>query len=181
MDLTKIYPYVVPQGYVDATHDDQDGFTLPLGHNVFVQLWEFEERVAQYLHVAEFTQINLDAADAHALAMRNLETLAAGDAITRQFAELGGSPVIMMGEHWLAASCIRLPGLWEWARSILKTNDICASIPTRETLLLFPMRDPPFRHAMRNLITRAEESATKPITFELFQLVADGIVPLVDS
>jgi hypothetical protein len=84
----------------------------------------------------------------------------------------------LAGGHWAAAAAILLPGVRDLAVKALKTKDICASIPHREALLLFPKGTRTSRDAMRALIKEKETDPSKPLTFELFELTEAGPTPI---
>lgn len=94
--------------------------------------------------------------------------------------EMGERLIVWTG-HWLTASCIRLPGIGEWASEALGTNEICVSIPQRESLLFFANRNRQFRDDMRSLIRSSEDEAQKLVTFELFTLAGDVLRPQIEA
>jgi hypothetical protein len=94
-------------------------------------------------------------------------------------AGLGGMPFILWSRHWLSASCVRLSGLYAFASHLLKADTVCASVPQREAMLLFPLGTSEQRDQMRALIRENEVDARKPLTWELFILSAAELQPLV--
>jgi hypothetical protein len=182
VQLGKIYPYVVPAGYVDKLPATADGFVLPLGHNVFAMLVHDLDGLCRNVFEGELAEVRLDASEAHRRALANLEQLAEGNAIQKAlYRGPEGMPFLLWSGHWLAASCARLPSLHAFASEILQTPELCVSIPHRESLLVFPRGTRAQRDQMRDIIRRNEGDASKPITWELFTLTPAGLAPLVEA
>jgi len=76
-----------------------------------------------------------------------------------------------------AVQGVRSEDLRDLVAGPLGTRDLCASIPHREALLLFPRGDRAHRDAMRALVREKEGDGRKPLTFELFRLGDDGVKP----
>jgi len=182
IELGKIYPYIVPSGYIDKLPATTDGFVLPLGHDVFAMLVHDLDGLCRNVFEGELAEVRLDAAQAHRRALANLEQLAEGNAIQKAlYRGPEGMPFILWSGHWLAASCARLPSLHAIASEILQTTALCVSIPHRESLLIFPQGTRQQRDQMREIIRRNEGDANKPITWELFKLTPTGLAPLVEA
>jgi hypothetical protein len=181
MDLAKIYPYVVPAGYVEHAPSGPDGFILPLGHDVFAMLVHDLDGVCRNVLPNELAQAKLTSAAVHERALDNLEALAQGPAIRKSMHQGPGSaPFVLWSGHWLTASCVRLLRLHAFATKFLKTDAVCVSIPQREALLLFPPGTREQRDQMRALIRENEDGARKLVTWELFELSAAGLRPFVE-
>jgi hypothetical protein len=184
INTASIYPYVVPQGYVDMIVAP-DGFIRTLGHGVYVMLVEELQKVCTNVQPEEIEKVGLSIDEAHDLALDNLEKLVDAKVDGENFGidlhEVPGGKFILWSGHWLAASCILLPGLFPTARKALTTDDICVSIPQREVMVLFTRADRKFRDSMRELIRQNEENAPKQITWELFSLSPEGIKPFVEG
>ena len=108
--------------------------------------------------------------------------MAQGPAIQKATHQVpGGYPVIVWSGHWLVASCMRLPRLYEFAAKSLEADRLCISIPQRELLFVFPEGTREQRDQMRAIIVDNEADAANQITFELFSLSADGLRPMVET
>jgi hypothetical protein len=181
MDLAKIYPYVVPAGYVERAPSGPDGFILPLGHDVFAMLVHDLDGVCRNVLPNELAQAKLTPAAAHQQALDNLERLALRSDIQKSKHQgPTGVPFILWSGHWLTASCVRLPRLHAFAGKFLNTDSVCVSIPQREAMLLFPPSTKEQREEMRALIRKNEEGARKLVTWELFELSAAGFRPFTE-
>lgn len=182
MELAKIYPYVVPYGYVEDIQDAPNGFIASLGHDIFAMLVEDCDGICSSVLLEQLAQENLTPSGLHRLALDNLETLASGEAIHKSMHQgPSGFPFVLWHGHWLTASCIRLPGLYKFASKQLNTDSVCVSIPQREAMLLFPVGTKEQRTQMRSLIRENEQDARKLVTWELFTLSATGVSPFIDS
>lgn len=182
MNTEKLYPYVVPAGYIDVSEPGPPGFHPMIGHEVYVQLVEDMNGICRMIQPDELLESGLDVAAGHRLAIENLQALAETTAIQKGVHETeGGQRFIVWSGHWLAASCIRLPGIADWAKNTLAAPEICASIPQRESLLFFPKVNRQFRDQMREMIRTAEEGARKPVTLGFFSWDGDNILPLNEA
>jgi hypothetical protein len=183
MDRTKIYPYVVPAGYVERQPTEPQGLTLSLGHDIYIMLVHDLDGVCRNVLAEELEKARLSPVQAHAQGSENLENLAKQPVFQTSLHRTKAQdlPFILWGGHWLAASCIRLPRLFELASKHLNTNDICVSIPQREVMLLFPKADRSFRDAMKAMIHENEREERKLITWELFSLTCDGVRPFKEA
>ena len=183
VELSKIYPYVVPAAYVQSIAPTREGIALPIGHDVYAMLWEDCGGVSRNVSEEELEAAGLDPFDAQDLALENLHAVARSGAVRIGLmgTKADDTPFIVWAGHWLAASCVRLPNLYAFACEQLHTHDLCASIPQRETLVIFPSKGKSFRDDMRRMIRTSEGRSRKPITFELFSLTADGVCPFHES
>jgi hypothetical protein len=181
MDLAKVYPYVVPAGYIEHAPDGPDGLILPLGHDIFAMLVHDLDGVCRNVLPEELADAGLTVAGIHGQALENLESLAQGQEIQKSMHQgPGGTPFMLWSGHWLTASCIRLPGLCAFATKYLKVDTVAVSVPQREAMLLFPLGTRKEREQMRALIRKNEEDARKLVTWEFFELSPDGLRPLVE-
>ncbi len=195
----KIYPYIVPAPYVENQPTYLDGYIRPLGHDVQVMLMHDLGALYGNVQPEEIEAAGLTFSQAHALALDNLQKLAESGAMSQHLmfvnlaavpadfldSEAAGSwqgqvPFVLWTGHPLAASCLLIPNLYSWAQKQLGSDDILASIPQRENLLLFPKGDAHFRGVMRRTIQQAESQAIKLITFEWFTLTANTMEPFVE-
>jgi hypothetical protein len=124
----------------------------------------------------DLTASGMTADAAHARARENLlqvfrskaiETVLADGPFERSF--------IVLWDHWLAAACAVLPEIYPFAVKHLKTEELCACLPYRGALYIFPSADAKYRSAMRRRIKKESELARKRLSFELFRLAADGL------
>lgn len=176
LDLAKVYPYVVPEGYAKIAPPNPKGFLPTLGHNVYAMLVQDLNGICRNLQPSELEQAKVTIAEAHRQALANLELLAKGDQIRKSLHRgPDGLPFILWSGHWLAASCIRLPELYNFCSKQLQTENLCVSIPQRETMLVFPTSTRQQRDQMRAIIRQNESDARKLVTWELFTLSSDGL------
>jgi hypothetical protein len=162
------------------------GWMPPLGHGVYVMLYyDGQGALSQggggTLHCllpGELEAAKVSPAEAHRLALENLERLARAQTFRAGVHSKGpqGRPFARWGGHRLAASCILLPGVFKWASKLLATDEVCASIPRDDSLVLFAKGDQSYRDEMRAMIREAEEADTRPpLSFDLFVLSAGGV------
>ncbi len=201
LDATKMYPYVVPRSYFDLPEGlpaevaaqmgqswmpQQEGFVLPLRNDIVTTLVVSTDdgQMLRCLQPEDLERAGLDPAKAHSLALANLERLAR-DGTTFQTATraLGnnGRPVIVWHGHWLAASCIVLPWLYDWAKKAVQNEEFGISIPQGEVMVLFPWGEAGFIEDIKSWIKNLVAGMDKLITFELFRLTPAGISPLVET
>ena len=176
MNPSKLFPYVVPKSYPQL-----EGVSRPLGHDVFLQLVEDHGGLCKGCDLEALKSAQLTPDRAHTLAIENLEALRKSKTFDAQMYDgPGDRKFILWYGHWLAAACIVLPSMAEWASRNLQTADVCASIPNRETLLLFPRGDRSYRDAMRQMIQEKEADSPKPITWGLFHLSPTRMTAIVE-
>ena len=167
IDLARLYPYVTPRSYLDAGTEQQE--IRALDHGLVLLLAEDNDGVCRILDRGALEDEGLDVDRALERAVSNLEAaLKRRDIPIARFDGSGG--LIRFGDHWLAASCIVLPGLRDFVSSQLGTDDIYAAIPHRDVLLCFPAGDVKTVDATRSAIRDAEADGRKPLTWELFRL-----------
>lgn len=179
--MEQLYPYLVPKEYL--SHVDPAAPTESLGHGVYVTLVLDFDGLVRGVTRHDLSVLGLDWSGARARAMLNLATLANRQAISTQLFPKGpgGLPFILVGGHWAAAALILSPKLPGLASEKLGTHDVCASVPHREALLLFPCGTRESRNAMRALIRKNESNAPKPLTFGFFALRGGGAEPIADD
>ena len=176
-NLERLYPYLVPAGYPTAATDRE------LGNGLRVALVvENSPLTIRNVTDAELKKAGLSPAQAGERALTNLEVLMKSGAIQMQVFPSGspGRSFILAGGHWAAATAMLLPGLRRLAAQTLHAEELCASVPHREALLIFEKGDPAFRKEMRALVRKNESDGAKPLTFDLFQLTERGPAPLVE-
>lgn len=182
IDRSKLYPYVVPAAYLRHAPSLEPDFCISLGHDVYVMPVIDYDGVCQSVTPDELRSVEMSASECHAIALENLSRLAKSRSafLAHKYTGEYGHPFAVWQGHWLTASCIRLPHLYDWATKTLGADEFCVSIPHREAMIIFPMADRRFRDAMRALIYEKESDAPKQITFELFRLDVDGLAPFVE-
>lgn len=178
LDQAKIYPYLVPPAYPDTLSTPGHSRRV-LGHGLAVALVVDRDGLAEGVSAEQLRQARLGLDAAYAVAAQNLAGLLRSQTIKLQLVERGpeGRPFVLIGGHWDAAAAILDPRLHALAAGALKTNALCASVPHREALLIFPKGTRRSRDAMRALIRENESGAPKPLTLELFELTAEGPKP----
>jgi hypothetical protein len=175
-----IYPYVVPAEYLLFQPMSPAGLTRKLGNGLFVVLVHDQDGLVGNVVDTDLTALKLTPEAAYDQAIKNLEKLfKSGEIKTRVFPNgPHGQSFILAGGHWAAATAILLPELRGIAMGALKVDSICVSIPHREAMLIFPKGDSASREEFRKIIRERESDGRKPLTFELFELTADGVVEL---
>jgi hypothetical protein len=177
-DSSRLYPYPVPRGYVDADAQLQ-GQNLPsFGHDLYLAIAEDFDGAAA-IHFPETLPAIGDRASVIELARRNLARAASEQKVTiRGFEGPRGHLVMLFGFEWLAASCLFLPNLYDFAKQTLGSEGaFCVSIPHREAMFVFRDVDAAYRTEMRAFIAENEKDARKPLTGQLFRLDASGGPP----
>ncbi|QDU20490.1 hypothetical protein [Urbifossiella limnaea] len=178
MNLDQLYPYLVP----GLLNPDWEPACVPVGHGVWVQLFEDTTSANGIVHAAvspdQLASAGLSAGDAHEQALANLVRFAddSPDLSIQMLGEVG-DPVhfLLYCDHPRAAACLLLPDLYEQACDLLKTSEVCAVVPQRESLVVLPKRDRAYREMMVAKLRELEADARRPISFGLFELTADGV------
>jgi len=184
LDISKVYPYVVPEGYLENPAAHGEGMVLPLGHDVNVMLVHDLGGMCRNVFAEEAAAWRVTLSQLHRRAQENLADFATTGALRKSLMYVSSPrkiPFVLWHAHWLAASCIRLPDLHSWASENLGAQEICISIPQREAMLMFPKGDRSFRDQMREMIFETEKDSPKCITFELFSLSPAGISPFTED
>lgn len=180
LETTRLYPYVVTEAYYPRGTAEQEaaGLVSKLGHGLFVALVLDDGGMVHTINRSELDQAHLTGAQARAIAVRNLKAMLSSGTIKTAVFEHGpqGRPFILFSDHWLAATCILLPDLYDVTSKPLGATDILVSVPNRDAMLVFPRGDASYRNAMRALIREKESDSRKPLTFKLFRLTATGPV-----
>jgi hypothetical protein len=189
MNPQQLYPYLVPGLFNPA----QEPITLPLGHGVRVMLFEDHESDAGIVHAMlmpdALRDAGLTAAEAHRVALDNLCRWFAAAWVAEQevlAVKMFGRPgdewnFLLFANHARAAACLRLPDLHARCSAILETPDLCACVPQRESLVVFPRRDRPYREALVAKLREIEAGARRPISFDLFALGPEGVTPFTEE
>lgn len=178
MNLDHVYPYLVP-GLLNPAWEPA---CVRVGHGVWAELSEDTETPHGIVHVTmspdQLRAAGLSAKEAHERALENLVRFAdeSPDLSIQMLGEVG-DPVhfLLYCDHPRAAACLRLPDLYEQACDLLKTAEVCAVVPQRESLVVLPKRDRAYREGIVGKLRELEADARRPISFELFELTADGV------
>jgi len=178
-----IYPCLIRKEYLDYMQTETPGMVKPLGHEIYVGLVFDLDGLIRSATLDDLRRMKMTPEQAHAHALRNLESLARGRKISFNVLLDGpsGKPFLLVADHWNAATGILLPGLKDLVIGALATDDVFISIPHREAMLVFPKADPAHRHAMQALIKEKEADGSKPLTCELFTFDKAGLVPFVET
>ncbi|MBI4749953.1 MAG: hypothetical protein HY774_15815 [Acidobacteria bacterium] len=182
MNLENVYPYLMP-GLISPEFDT---VSIPIGHDVYVVVFEDTESDVGIVHsmITPYTVeiTGLDAPQIHQRAMHNLERFAESDDLAIKMLGRPGEEVnfLLFHGHPRASACLLLPNLYELAQDLLESDELCACIPQRETMVIFPKRDRTYRESLVAKLKEIEGDARRPITFELFELTPDGVVPFVE-
>ncbi len=164
-----------PRGVADQ---EAAGVAFMLGNGLEVVLVHDDGGLVHNVSPEELRQAHLSTNQAREIALGNLKALMSSGAIEAKVFDAGPEerPFILFSNHWLAASCILLPDLYELASKRLGTTDIRVSIPNRNSMLVFPKGDAHYRQAMRALVREKESDDPKLLTFKLFGLTKAGPV-----
>lgn len=155
---------------------------MPLGNDLSVMLVFDLGGLIRNVTKQDLDRLELSAADARALALKNLEKLAASGAVKQAVYASGPNktPFVYFSDHWAAATCILLSNLYGMASRNLGAGEFCVSIPHREAMLIFPKGDVTSRAAVKKFVRENESGARKPLTFELFELTSTGVREIKD-
>jgi hypothetical protein len=172
-------PYVVPASYVTGAPE----FERPLGHEVWVTLALLAEPLVTNLNAERLRVAGISSSEAWGLAFENIHRIFTKKVEAHFFPEEpNGRPrFILVGGHPLAASSALMPQLWKWASNHLNEPDLLLSIPQPAALIIFPRGNADQRAAIRRQIREVESKARKHITWELFSLQADGLLPFAEA
>ncbi|MDB5307619.1 MAG: hypothetical protein JWO38_1821 [Gemmataceae bacterium] len=183
MNRANIYPYLV-SGLIDP---EWEPITVPIGHGLYATLFEDTESDAGLVHAAvapdTLKAAGLTPEEAHRIALDNLLRFA--DTDERLSIQMLGRPgegvnFLLYSDHPRASACLRLPDLYEQARELLETDELCACVPQRESLVVLPKRDRAYREMLVAKLREIEADAHGPISFQLFDLSPAGVRPFAE-
>lgn len=182
-DIGRCYPYVVPKDYLQHQPDDGKGLVRPFGPSLFVLLVHDEDGLVQNVTPEDLITAKLTAESAYENALDNLQKLFASGQMKAMRYDKGphDRPFIHIGEHWAAAACILLPKVRSFAQKNLGQDDVVASIPHRDVMLLFPKPPKGELAEIRKFVVEHESEGRKPLTFDPFELTEKGPVPLLKA
>jgi hypothetical protein len=173
---TNVYPYLVSDAYPRSDVD------VDLGHGVRIALVE-EVGPGLVKVYRPHGSVSKEALVAlHSEAVQHLVVMAR-DRIKIAMLNDGpqGKPFVLVGGDWAAATCILLPRLAQITGEALGTQELCASIPHRDAMLVFAKGDKSYRDAMRALVLEKESDGRKPLTYELFEITGGTIQPFTEQ
>lgn len=181
---SNLYPYLV-SGLIDP---ECERICVPIGHGVYVQVFEDTESGAGLVHTAispeQLRDADLTPEAVHRVALNNLIRFA-DDSPALSIEMLGkpGDPVnfVLYADHPRASACLLLPDLYQHSRELLGTDDLCACVPQRESLVVLPKRGRTYREKLVAKLREIEADTSAPISFELFDLTASGVRPFAES
>ncbi len=184
LDRSTLFPLLVPRGYLSGAPRALcwrllDGLEVALVsyQRTAVDPAQEARGVAQYVRGEDLGGPVLTAEEARAIALENLVSLVERKALSPTVTGDGDHGMLMFVDHWLAATCVLLPGLWGLAREALGTGELVASVPHRDALLVFPMGTAESRAAVTSAITIAERGVRKPITDRLLRVLPRAVEP----
>lgn len=169
LDRGKLFPLIVPSGALVG----EAPVHVPLLEGLELALSDRDQGTGDGVRHADLRASNLSLREAQQISLANLMALAErGDVRSHSFgAGKGGQPFIVWDGHWLAAASLLLPGLHEIAANALHVEDICAAIPHREAMILFPRGDSTSRTMMHTMIATNESEGRAPITRRFLRLL----------
>jgi hypothetical protein len=191
LDPKKLFPVIVPDGYLKPPPEVREPpASLPLvpGLDVALVILRQPGEVPglttgslEYVRASDLTDAKLGVRDAFRVAIENLATAAEkGELRASAAAGADGKPVMNSWSGTLAGSCVLLPGLHKMAAAALKTKEIVVSLPHREACLLFPAGGTNTPDQIKRFVREHEAGARKPITGDIFRLIADAKLPFFE-
>jgi len=180
--LDRLYPYTI----VESKFEDfqvPDELKKPLGHGICAVIAYELDGAVRLIGTGEMNEFGKSADELWRVAIGNLERLAKERKVDLKTITNGpgGESFMLIADHWAAAACILLPHLFPLAVVTLQNDQLCVSLPNREIMLIFPKRDAAYREEVRKFVREKEEGESeRPLTWDLFELRQDGIVPIVD-
>jgi len=191
IDRTRLYPLIVPAGYLPAGSPSPARMPLLDGLEVALVIdhpgGSIEEGItaglAEYVRDIDLTDAGLTLADAYRIAIENLMSAAENGLVQAAGASGPDGKVrfVIWADHWLAATCLLLPGVYQMASSALSTKDVVAAIPHRDVLIMFADKGPADRAATAEMIRENEKDGRKPITSRLLRVLPGATKPFYEE
>ncbi len=187
--MKNLYPIVVPATYFSLPPDAPDigqpsldafGIVRPIGNNLFSLLVEVNDDRIKNVHEDEMLAHGLDRAAAERVAIGNLSVLAeSSETIQRQVNKTssGFHFALWFGER-LTSSCILWPGLYEWARRELETDQLIVSVPQVQLMCVAARGDEAFRDTMKGYMDKVIADMDRHISTDWFELAPNGLAEL---
>ena len=173
MNHEKLFPHLV-RGMQSPDHPD-------VGHGLVVQLIEHLESKQGRVSPEQLQEAGLSPENARRIALENLARFAdESPDLSVQVLGTPGGPIhlLLYADHPLASACLLLPDLYEHAAEMLHETELLACVPQAESLVVFPAA---IREAVVAKLREIEADAARPLTFELFSLSANGVVPFTPA
>lgn len=183
VEIQNVYPYLVP----GLSRPAFEEINVPVGHGVYATLFHDTQAEGGIVHATvtadDLKALNLTAEQAHRAALDNLAAFAGSDLLSaKMFGGVGREfHFILYSDHPRAAACLRVPLVYDEAREFLETDEICACVPHRESLVVFPKRDRAYREKLVAKLREIEADVERPLTFAVFELTASGVRPFVEA
>ena len=179
MNLDALFPYLV--------RGERNSTCVPVGHGVWAEMSEDTETADGIVHAVvtpdRLRDAGVSVEAAYARALENLVRFA-DDSPDLSVDVLGGIGeavhLLVYCDHPRAAACLLLPDLYEQACDLLGTTEVCAVVPQRESLVVLPRRDRAYRERVVGMLREQEADSRCPLSFELFELTADGVREFVE-
>ena len=168
-NLDKLFPYIAPTTYLQDPSPMKQPVRV-LGHDLVQLFAEDCDGTCRIASVDTLVVPGLTAEHAVARSLANLDDMLRRKEIPITQLSAGDHKLVRFGDHWLAAACMLLPGVYELAKRVLGTAEIYAAIPHRDVLFVFGGGDPVFVQKARALMREHESEGRKPLTWELFEL-----------
>jgi uncharacterized protein YtpQ (UPF0354 family) len=177
IDLTNVYPYIIPEGYLMEGLKEETIIADTFDKGIYVSLVYDLNGVVQNVKKSDLEKAGIEINYAYDIALIHLESVMKAHKITMtQFVGPEGIPFILFSDHWLSAASLVNPNLYSFAKKHLKTDVIYASIPHRDVLILFPDCTDEQVNKFREIIKSKESDGRKPLTFNLFKLTKEKII-----
>lgn len=172
LDPERLYPYLVTEQYFDGSELRTEA--TPIGNGLWLLFAEDNDGVVRVLSGPRCKRLGL-VEEPLDVARRNLARAAQGGMFSMGLTTArNGETVLLVGPHWLAASCLFLPGLDLIASRHLGRHEVLACAPHRDILYVFAERDEGTQRTMRAQIEVVESNDPKPLSMEFFRLTEHG-------
>lgn len=176
LDPSRLYPFLLTAARLEA-----DSVAESVGHGLFLGFAEDHDGAARILHADAPLLRRLEGSPL-AVATLNLARAVADGKVTIGLGTAPtGQPWMVFGPQWLAASCLFLPDLRNFAAAHLGTNDLCACAPHRDVLVVFPTGDESTRAQLAEHFEQWLRDGRKPLSTGIFLLSDHGFEPLGES
>jgi hypothetical protein len=178
IDLTNVYPYIIPEDYLLEGLKEETVIADTLDDGVYVTLVYDLNGMVQNVKKSDLEQADVSVKTAYDTSLTHLESAMKRQeiAISRFFGP-DSVPFLLFSDHWLSAACLVNPKLYSFAKDYLKTDVINASIPHRDAMILFPDCREEQMQKFKEMIKEKESDGLKPLTLDLFKLTKDKVVP----
>src|ERR1700748_543524 len=106
----KLFPYIVPSGYLQHMPNLALRVAQPIGHSLFRTLVLDFDGLVQSVDAATLESMKLTQEAASVKSIDNLIDMAGSGAVRQQIYPNGpsGKPFVVFSDHWTSAACILL-------------------------------------------------------------------------